>query len=387
MQSSLQLILAAALVTSLLAVANLTPAVGAASFVYFGTYTSTKSRGIYVSRFDAKTGALTSPELAIEARNPSFLVLHPAGNVLYACGEVDNFGGKQAGVISAFRIEPQTGRLTLLNQQPSGGTAPCHISLDRHGRALFTANYGNGSVASFPLKPDGSLGDPLPPLQHVGSSVNASRQAGPHAHFILPDPHDRFVLACDLGLDKVLSYRFDPNTARLTPNDPAFATLKPGAGPRHLAFLPGGKYVFVINELDSTITAFAYDSQHGALRLVNSLSTLPVNFSGKSFCAEVAAHPSGRFVFGSNRGHDSIAIFAVDPKTGALASAGFQSTGGKTPRHFALDSSGRWLLAANQDSDKVCVFQVDLSNGGLTPIGEGISVGSPVCALFGPETK
>ncbi len=387
MQTSLLLIMAALPACTLLANPEPGSSSGAGAFVYFGTYTSGRSLGIYVSRFDPKSGALTAPELAAETKNPSFLALHPNGKVLYAAGEVGQFEGKPSGVITAFRRDPQSGRLSLLNQQSSGGTGPCHLSVDSRGRGLFVANYGNGSVASLQLQPDGTLGALQTPIQHHGSSINKSRQSGPHAHFILPDPRERFVLACDLGLDQVLCYQLDARKALLTPNAPPFATLQPGAGPRHFAFHPNGKFLFVINELDSTITSFKYDARRGSLAPLGSVSALPADFSGKSTCAEVAMHPSGKFVYGSNRGHDSIAIFAVDAKTGRLTSAGFQPSGGKTPRHFTLDPSGQWLLAANQDSNNVCVFRVDDTFGRLAPTGTAIEVGAPVCALFAPAPR
>jgi 6-phosphogluconolactonase len=382
MQLSLQLIMAAVPLTTLLAVAAPAPTAGASHLAYFGTYTSGKSQGIYFSRFDPKSGVLMPAELAVESKNPSFLALHPSGKVLYAVGEIDRFGGKPSGVVSAFRVEPGSGRLTLINQQSSGGTSPCHLSVDSRGRALFTANYGNGSIASLPLQPDGSLGAPLSPIQHSGSSINPGRQSGPHAHFILPDPRERYVLACDLGLDQVLSYRFDSRHASLTPNNPPFTALKPGAGPRHLAFQPNGKFLYVINELDSTLTSLAYVPHSGIMKRLGTVSTLPADFTGKSFCAEVAVHPSGKFVYGSNRGHDSIAIFSINTKTGQLTPAGFQSTGGKTPRHFTFDSTGHWLLAANQDSHNVCVFRIDPATGAMAPVGQSIEVASAVCILL-----
>ena len=360
---------------------------GVPSLVYIGTYTGAKSKGIYVSRFDPATGRLTPPELAAETASPSFLALRPDRRFLYAVGESTNLGGKRGGAVSAFGLDPKTGKLTLLNHQPSGGLGPCHLAVDQTGKCLLVANYGSGSIAVLPIRSDGCLGDPGTIIQHHGSSVNLQRQAGPHAHFIIPDPANLFALTCDLGLDQVLVYRLDPAKASLAANDPPFATVKPGAGPRHLAFDPSGRFVFVINEMGSTLTAFAYDAKRGALKEVQTLSTLPAGFTEKSTCAEVQVHPSGKFVYGSNRGHDSIAVFSFDSASGELAPVEHQPTQGKNPRHFALDPTGRWLLAENQDSDSIVVFRVDAQTGRLTPAGQTVSVGKPVCVVFVPTSS
>ncbi len=358
--------------------------------VYFGTYTGAKSEGIYVSKLDTRNGALTEPTLAARVKNPSFLVVHPTRQVIYAVGEIGDFEGKRSGALSAFAIgkgSPGSAMLTLLNQQPSGGEGPCHLSLDSKGKWLFAANYGSGSVALFPILKDGSVGKPVSTIQHTGASVNPQRQTGPHAHHITTDPANRFVLACDLGLDKVLVYRLDRRHAKLVPNDPPFTSVAPGAGPRHLAFAPNGRFAYVINELNSTITVFAYDARRGAMSELQTVSTLPENFPGKSSCAEIQVHPSGKFVFGSNRGHDSIAVFAADEKSGRLSFVEHEPTQGKTPRHFAIDPAGRWLLAGNQGSDSVVVFAIDEKTGRLNSTGRSVAVGSPVCAVFVPGQK
>jgi 6-phosphogluconolactonase len=354
------------------------------TLVYFGTYTGAKSKGIYVSRFDSATGRLTAPELAVATPSPSFLALHPSRRFLYAVGETTTLGAKRTGAVSAFSLDAKTGQLTLLNQQSSGGAGPCHVAVDESGKCLLVANYGSGSIAALPIRADGALAEPGTVIQHQGSSVNPARQAGPHAHFITTDPANRFALACDLGLDQVLVYRLEPAKAALVANDPPFASVKPGSGPRHLAFHPSGRFAFLINEMGSTLTAFAYNAKRGELKEVQTLSTLPQEFTGKSFCAEVQVHPSGRFVYGSNRGHDSIAVFGFDPKRGQLTFLQHQSTQGKTPRHFAFDPAGKWLLAENQESDSVVVFRVDAKTGSLNPTGQTISVGAPVCAVFVP---
>lgn len=353
-------------------------------FVYFGTYTGAKSKGIYVARFDDKSGKLSAPELAAETKSPSFLALHPKGRVLYAVGEATTVGETRQGAVTAFSVEPRTGRLTVLNSQPSGGAGPCHLTLDAKRGLLFTANYGGGSVGALPIRADGSLDAPISVAQHAGSSVNPRRQQGPHAHCVNLDPAKKFLLVCDLGLDKVMVYRLGEGAAALTPNDPPFASVAPGAGPRHLAFQPNGRFVHVLNELNSTITTYAYDQRRGTLVEGQTLSTLPAGFSGSTSCAEIEVHPSGKFVYASNRGHDSIAVFAADRKTGLLSPVEHEPTQGKTPRHFALDPSGRWLLAENQGSDSVVVFRVDAKTGTLEPTGQTVEVPSPVCAVFLP---
>ena len=357
---------------------------GSAMLVYIGTYTGAKSKGIYVSRFDPATGWLTSPELAAETPSPSFLAIHPGKHFLYAAGEATNLGGKPIGAVSAFKLDAKTGQLTLVNQESSGGAGPCHLAVDRTGKCLLVANYGSGSIAALPIRADGSLAEPSAVIQHHGSSINPQRQAGPHAHFITPDPDNRFTLTCDLGLDQVLVYRLDPGKGSLVANAPPFAAVKPGSGPRHLAFHPSGRFVFLINEMGSTLTVFAYDANRGVLKASQTISTLPEGFAGNSTCAEVQVHPSGKFVYGSNRGQDSIAVFGFDAASGKLTSLEHQPTQGKTPRHFALDPGGKWLFVENQDSDNIVVFQVDSKTGRLRPAGQTVSVGSPVCAVFVP---
>jgi len=352
--------------------------------VYFGTYTGAKSKGIYFSRFKSDSGKLTEPQLATETRNPSFLAVHPTERFLYAVAEVSDAQGKRAGAVNAYAIEAKTGKLTPLNQETSGGTGPCHVSVDASGKCATVANYGSGSIAALPIKADGSLGEATTIIQHAGSSVNPQRQAGPHAHFICPSPDNRFALTADLGLDKVLVYQLDAAAAKLTTNHPPFAVVARGAGPRHLAFHPNGKFVYVINEMALTVTTLSYDAARAALFEEQTISTLPAGYTAteRDSGAEIAVHPSGKFVYASNRGHDSIAAFAVDAKTGKLTLIQNEPTQGKTPRHFAIDPSGNWLLAENQNSDSVCVFVIDAASGKLKPTGQTVTVGSPVCAVF-----
>jgi 6-phosphogluconolactonase len=362
---------------------SLTDAHAAAFRVYFGTYTGKDSRGIYVSTFDSATGKLGAPDLAAEATSPSFLAIHPSRKFLYAVGEIANFEGqKNTGGVSAFAIDPATGKLTLLNQQSSQGAGPCHITVDRAGKTALVANYGGGSIASLPIAADGKLQPAASAIKHEGKSVNAKRQNEPHAHSINLDPQNRYAFAADLGLDKVLVYKFDATTSSLVLNDPPSGAVAPGSGPRHFAFHPSGKFAYVINELANTVTAFAFDVQSGKLSEMQVISTLPADFTGTSYTAEVVAHPSGKFLYGSNRGHDSLAVFRIDEATGKLAAQGQVSTGGKTPRNFNIDPTGQWVLAANQGTGNVVVLKVDMSTGNLSATDQSINVGAPVCVRF-----
>jgi len=349
-------------------------------FVYFGTYTGGKStsKGIYVARLDARTGELGEPELAAEATNPSFLALHPNGRYLYAVGEM---GGQKGGAVSAFSIDAAGGRLTLLNQASSRGSGPCHLTVDKTGRYLLAVNYGSGSTAAFAIEQDGRLGESTAFVQHSGSSVNPKRQQGPHAHSVNLSPDNRFAVVADLGLDQVLVYRFDAGKGTLEANQPPYAKVAPGTGPRHFAFHPNGRFAYVINELASTVTAFNWDARRGVLSEIQTLSTLPKDFSGENYCAEVVVHPNGRFLYGSNRGHDSIAVFSVD-RQGKLALIEHVSTQGKFPRNFAIEPGGTYMLVANQNSNNVVVFRIDPKTGRLTATGRQVSVGAPVCVRF-----
>jgi 6-phosphogluconolactonase len=352
--------------------------------VYFGTYTGEKSRGIYVSRLNPATGALSAPQLAAETPSPSYLAVHPNGTFLYAANEVGTFEGKSTGSVSAFAIDRVSGTLELLNQEASAGSGPAHLIVDKAGRNVLVANYGGGSVAALPLGADGALEPASASIQHSGSGVHPKRQSAPHAHSINLDPANRFAYAADLGLDKVLIYRFDPDKGSLAPNDPPFATVRPGAGPRHFAVHPSGRFAYVINEINLTITAFAVDPSRGSLNEIETLSTLPAGQAAQEgfSTADVQVHPSSRFLYGSNRGHDSIVVFAIDPKTGKLTYVENQSTQGRTPRAFGIDPTGTFLLAANQRSDSVVVFRINQQTGRLTPTGQTVQIASPVCVTF-----
>jgi len=350
--------------------------------VYVGTYTEKGSKGIYAYRFDPATDQLTSLGLAAESANPSFLAVDPSRRFLYAVNEISQYEGRSSGGVSAFAIAPGTGKLTLLNEVPSGGAGPCHLTVDKTGKYVLVANYGGGSLAVFPILKDGRLGEASAFVQHSGSSVNPQRQEGPHAHSVYVSPDNRFAICADLGLDEVLVYRFDAGKGTLAPNNPAFALVSSGAGPRHFAFHPSGKFGYVIDEMQSTVTVFSYDPASGALDVIQTVSTLPQEFKGESTAAEVAVHPSGKFLYGSNRGNDSIALFAINARKGTLTSLGHAPTLGKTPRNFAIDPTGSYLFAANQDSDIVVQFRIDPNTGFLTPIGQVLEVSSPVCVTF-----
>lgn len=358
--------------------------------VFFGTYTDTTSQGIYCSYLNPAAGTLSEPALLAEIKNPSFLALHPNARSIYAVSEISDLNGQPTGGVVAFAIDWDNGRwiadrqLRRLNEQPSGGAGPCHLTVDATGRAALVANYGGGSVASLPIDADGLLGPPASVIQHHGASADPGRQEGPHAHSINLDKDDRFAFAADLGLDQVLVYRFSAERAMLQPHDPPYASVAPGAGPRHFAFHPSGKFAYVINELGNTVTAFAYDAGAGRLSEIQTISTLPEGYSEPSYTAEVQVHPSGKFLYGSNRGHDSLAIFSIDQTTGLLTVVGHEPTGGKFPRNFGIDPSGRYVLAANQDSDNVVFFAVNQETGELSRLEQELQIGKPVCVKFLP---
>lgn len=358
---------------------------GAEHWAFIGTYTGEKSKGIYVSRFNDEAGTLDASQLAAESVSPSFLAARADGRALYAVNEVGEFAGQPGGAVSAFSLDAKTGKLAALNQVSSGGGGPCHLTVDRAGKHVFVANYGGGSVAVIALEPNGRLGRRTAFVQHTGSGVNESRQKAPHAHGIYLDAAERHVLVPDLGLDRVVIYRFDPRTGGLAASPAGDAKLAPGSGPRHLAFSADGRHFFVLNELLSTVTAFAYDDATGKATAGGTVSTLPADFQGQNSTAEIVAHPGGRLVYGSNRGHDSIAVLKWDE--GRLSAIQHQKLGVKTPRNFALSPSSRWLLAAGQSSDRVEVHSVEKAGGTLSETGRHIEVGAPVCVVFVPVAR
>ena len=352
--------------------------------VYIGTYTGPKSHGIYVYKLSSATGKLTPLGLAAESTNPAFLAIHPNHRYLYAVNEIANYDGKKSGSVSAFSIDRKTGKLTFLNVVASGDPGPCHVTIDQTGRYVFVANYDVGSVAVFPILTDGRLGKATAFLPHTGHSVDPKRQAAPHAHSIYPSPDNRFVVSADLGTDQVYVYRFDAAKGTLVPNQPPSVAVPPGTGPRHFAFHPSAKFGYVIEEMGSSLTAFSYDAARGILHPLETISTLPSDYKGSSNCAELEMHPSGRFLYGSNRGHDSIAVFAIDPVKGTPSLIEHVPTQGKTPRGFGIDPTGSYLIAGNQDSNSLVVFRIDAKTGRLTPTGQKLDVPAPICVMFEP---
>jgi len=347
-------------------------------FVYFGFHSPSPGAGFSLARFDTDTGALYKPQFLLEAKEPAFFVMSADGTRLYT----RNSG--TPGGLSSYAVEPRTGRLRLLNRALAGGGDTSFISLDRAGRHVLVANYDGGSVAVFALRPDGSIGDWTAFDQHSGRSVNPVRQTHAYAHAIVLDPANRFALVPDLGADRLYIYRYDEAAGSLEPNIPAYVPIAPGSGPRHVRFHPNGRWVYLINEIASTIVAFTWDPVAGTLMPIQTISTLPSDFKGASTCAEIEIHPNGRFLYGSNRGHDSLAVFAIDQATGKLSPVEFQPSGGKTPRNFALDPTARWMILTNQDSSNAIVFRVDANSGSLTQTGGPVPVPSPFCERFLP---
>lgn len=349
--------------------------------VYVGTYTRQDSKGIYAFHFQPATGKLISIGLAAETENPSFLTLAPNHQFLYAVNEISKFEGQDAGSVSSFSIDSKTGMLTALNKTSTKGTIPAHLVVDKAGKTLVVANYGSGSVAAFPLNGDGSVGAASSFMQHSGSSTG-SRQRGPHAHAVVLSADNRFVFVPDLGLDEIFSYRLDPAKSTLTPNDPPFAKVTQGSGPRHFAFHPDGKFAYSLSEMGSLVTVFSYDKAGGRLKDIQTISSLPKDFSGNTNAAEIEVHPNGKFLYASNRGHDSIAVFAIDPHAHTLTLLGNVPTQGKMPRNFAIDPTGSYLLAANQNTNNIVIFRIDKTTGKLTPTGDDIKTPVPVCIIF-----
>lgn len=358
--------------------------------LYVGTYTKIgqpgrgRADGLYIYAVDPQSGELTLRHTVSDVVNPSFLAFHPNGRFVYTVNEALETAGHPGGGVSAFARDPATGDLTFLNRELSHGTDPCYIAVDPGGRCILVANYTSGSAAVLPLGDDGRLAPASFVDQHEGSSINPQRQDGPHAHAIPVDPSGKFALCPDLGMDQVFVYHLDAANGRLRHNDPVGATLTPGSGPRHLAFHPTKPLVYVINELGSTITTFAWDDNAGTLGELQTVSTLPVGYTGETTCADIHVAPGGEFVYGSNRGHDSIASFAIDAERGTLTALGHTPTGGRTPRGFAIDPSGQFLFAANQNTDTVVTFRLDRATGALTPTGQVTAVPSPVCLKFAP---
>jgi 6-phosphogluconolactonase len=358
--------------------------------VFIGTYTQPirfgtgkilqgKGEGIYVYDLDTLSGYMKLHNVVEAGPNPSYLTFDASHSFLYAVNELKEFNGAPTGAVSAFSIDSKNSTLRFLNRQPSHGTDPCHLLVDKTGKYVLVANFMSGGVSVLPILKDGSLGDATDVIQHQGTSVDPVRQAGPHAHGITLDQTGRFVFVPDLGLDKLMVYRFDPDRGKLEQNDPPWINVLPGAGPRQLVMHPSSAYAYLINELNSTVAAFRYDRQQGSLEQIQTLSTLPAEYQGATTCAELQISPSGKFLYGSNRGHDSIVIYAIDQKGGMLTCIGYRNTQGRTPRHFIVDSEGIFLFVANQDTDNVVTFRLDPASGEPNLTGNSIEVPTPVC--------
>ncbi len=365
--------------------------------LFVGTYTKDGSQGIYSYRFDERSGKLTSLGLAAKADNPSFLAVAAGNKFLYAVNEIRDYKGAASGGVTAFSIHRKTGKLRQLNEVASRGGDPCYIAFDRSGKYVLVANYGGGNVAVFPLSSDGRIGEASSVVKDTGPlGPNHVRQESPHAHFIAASARNRFAYVSDLGLDRVLIYKFDATKGTLTPRQPETeghaengkdffsATLAPGTGPRHIAFSADGNYMYVIGELDSTVTVFANDDKE-TFRAIQKISTRQPGSTGANGAAEIAIHPNGKFLYASNRGDDSIAVFSVDRESGKLTVVERVTSGGHTPRHFALDPDGTHLLVANQDSGNIVEYRVDAATGRLQRVGDIVKVPSPVCLVFVPE--
>ncbi len=350
---------------------------------YLGTYSTRGAAGIYPATLDLHTGRLELAGEAAPAENASYLALDPRGRWLYSVNELSEFQGKGGGALSSFAVEAKSGALTALNQQPSEGLWPCHLCVDGTGRFLLAANYGSGTVSVHSLEPDGRIGQLTDVVQHSGSGADSKRQEGPHAHSVTMGPANRFAYVADLGIDKIMVYQFDSTAGKLTGNGVPWTRLPDGSGPRHFAIHPSERYAYVVNELDSTVTLLSYDYASGSLRAVQSVSALPEGWSGSTIAADLHVLPSGRYLYSSNRGHDSITVFYIEEHSGTLRAVGHAPTG-KTPRSFAVDPTAGYLVVANQESDTVGSYRIDQESGKLTPTGSEIAVPSPTCVLFRP---
>ncbi len=352
-------------------------------WAFTGTYTRppSKSKGIYIHRFDPAMGTLTAVGEASGVVNPSFLAIHPNARFLYACAEIAEKDNTSGGAVTAYAIDRSKGTLTQLNTQPTKSAGPCHLVVDLTGRNLIVANYHGGAVTVLPVKDDGSLGPASDFHQHEGpTKVDPKRQDRAHAHSATLSPDNKFAFIADLGRDEVITYKLDAGTGKLA--RASAVKTAPGAGPRHFDFHPNGRYAYVINELGNTVTAFNYNQATGGLTEVQTVPTLPAGWSGSNTTADVHVHPNGLWLYGSNRGHHSIAMFAIDQATGKLTPLGNEPTNGKTPRNFAIDPTGQWLLAANQDSDSIVTFRINQATGRLHASGAVAAVPMPVCLEF-----
>jgi len=350
--------------------------------VFVSAFKSGSEGAIHAYTFDSDSGALTLADRTTDVENPFFMTLSDDGNFLYAIHALA-FGGKENEEVAAYEVEGRSGKLTLLNRQSSKGTASCYLDIDASGKTVVVANYSTGDVASYSIDEDGKLSESVSYFKHEGSSVDPKRQKGPNAHSIVVSPENRYVFAADLGIDKVMIYQLDPETATLTPNDPAFAKLPPGSGPRHSTFHPNGKVLYVINEMGNTVSVFGYNSKTGALTERQIISTLPKDYEEQSHTADLKITPDGRFLYGTNRGHDSIASYRIGDD-GKLTLLKIQPSLGSGPQNLAILPDGKHILCANMPGNNVVVFKIDPENGALTAIGDPIEVPMPACIMIKP---
>jgi 6-phosphogluconolactonase len=365
----------------------LTPIAAAAAgkgkyLVYIGTYTDHGGKGIYPYRFDAKTGTLSPTGAATETENPSFLTVDSSGRFLYAVNELETYQGQPTGAVSAFSIDSATGKLSLLNQVSSHDPGPAHIALDRTGKFALVSHYTLGSLAVFPISNEGRVAELSSLVRHHGVGVDPQWQKGPHVHEAVMSPDNRFALVNDLGIDQVAVYPFEAGKGTLGA-DPMITHTRPGFGPRHLVFSPDGKLVYVVGELLSSVATYSFDAASGELKEAGIISALPHDFSGISYAAEIMMHPSGKFLYVSNRGYDSIAVFSTNSKTGVPTLLEIVPTG-KRPRYIGVDPTGSWLLSVNQDSNNVLIFKINRKTGRLSATGQSVSLPAPVCMVFVP---
>jgi 6-phosphogluconolactonase len=364
----------------ILAIMTTQPNAIAQDLLYVGTYSDRGSEGIYVLEFDRQTGKLSERQTVEDKDSPSFLTIHPNGKYLYAVYREGKDADDQHGTVTAFAIDPKDGKLSKLNEQSSEGAGPCHVSVDPDGQLVYVSNYGEGNLSVYPVGSDGRLKKASDVVQHTGGSVNPDRQQEPHMHSIIPSKSGDVIYASDLGIDKIMLYQPDLSSGKLSAASPAFAASTPGAGPRHFALHPSGRWAFSIEELSSTIAAYAVDASTGSLKRVDRMTTLPKGASAEgNSTADIHVSPDGKFVYGSNRGHDSIVIYAVDTDTGKLTHVGNEPAGGQHPRNFCLDDQGEFVWVANRDTDNVVVFRRDAATGKLTPTGNEIKVPLAVC--------
>ncbi len=369
--------LAKLMLVSLTTLAAAASAAGADYFIYYGSPNGGTGKGVSLGHFNSATGALTKPDLAAPADGAGFFTFSADGKHFYTAYALKD-------TLAAYERDPKTGALKLLNTKPTDGGDPCHVSLDKTGHYLLVANYAGGNADIYALQPDGSLGNRTAQIQLTGSSIDPVRQTKSYGHCIITDPTNHFVLVADLGSDKVAIYKFNEKDGTVTPNTPAFGTLKPGTGPRHLLFSPNGKVLYVIGEMGGTITAFNWDATKGSLTEFQNISTLPADFKGTNTDAELMIHPNGKFLYASARGHDSIAVFSIDPASGKLALVQDVPMRGKTPRYFTFDPTGKWIVAGSQGDNNAAVFSVDDKTGKMTPVGDPITVDAPICIGFQP---